>query len=98
MAITTIGHSKTKNFIKTLVKEGRYTLNGVQYKTPLYKVDLIGDVIKFYLYLDETVVGNITRIELLDKDGDTFDDTPDNISKPEIRGLLIEFQYTLKKI
>ncbi|MGN8233245.1 hypothetical protein ACTHAL_001473 [Priestia flexa] len=98
MAITTTGHSKMKNFLKGLVKEGQYTLNGTKYKTPLYKVDLTGDVIKFYLYLDDKVTGNITRFELLDIDGQTFDDTPDSIDKKGISGLLVEFHYTLRKV
>lgn len=98
MAITTTGHTKMKTWLKNFIKEGQYTLNGVKYKIPIYQTDLTGDVVKFYLYLDDSITGKITRFELLDQDGSTFDDTPDNITKPSISGLLVEFQYTLKKV
>ncbi len=73
-------------------------MNGTTYLTPIYKSDLTGDVITIYLYLDDSVSGKITRFELLDQDGDTFDDQPDSISKPSINGLLIAFKYTLKRV
>lgn len=98
MAVTTTGHTKMKNWIMGFIKQGRYTMNGIQYLIPIYRTDLTGDVITIYLYLDDSVSGTITRFELLDQDGDTFDDQPDNISKPNINGLLIEFQYTLKRV
>lgn len=98
MAITTTGHTKLKEFLLNNIKQGRYTMNGVKYLTPLYKTDLTGDVITIYLYLDDSVSGTITRFELLDQDGDVFDDQPDNIVKPNINGLLVAFKYTLKRV
>ncbi|MBL5768232.1 hypothetical protein MXL46_08140 [Heyndrickxia sporothermodurans] len=98
MAITTNGHTKLKNMLLNLIKEGQYTLDGKKYKTPLFKTELSGDIITIYLYLDDNVSGKITRFELLDQDGDTFDDQPDNITKPNINGLLISFKYSLKRV
>ncbi|MEH7214792.1 hypothetical protein V7079_22805 [Priestia megaterium] len=98
MAITSTGHSKMKTWLKGFIKEGQYTLNGVKYKTPIYRTDITGDVITFMLYLDDSVTGTITRFELLDQDGASFDDTPDSINKKGISGLLVEFKYTLKKV
>ena len=98
MAITTAGHTKLKNWLMNTIKQGRFTKDGVQYFIPIFKVDLTGDVITIYLYLDDSVSGKITRIELLDQDGVTFDDQPDNITKPTINGLLVSFKYTLKRV
>lgn len=98
MAITTTGHTKMKNWLLSFIKQGRYTLNGTKYTCPIYKTDLTGDVITIYLYLDDSVSGTITNFELLDQDGDTFDDQPDNITKPNINGLLVSFKYTLKRV
>ncbi|WP_419882801.1 hypothetical protein ACN6MY_03770 [Peribacillus sp. B-H-3] len=98
MAITTQGHLKMKNWLIGIIKEGQYTMGGVKYKTPIYKTDLTGDVATIYLYLDDSVSGTITKFELIDQDGATFDDQPDNINKPNINGLLISFKYTLKKL
>jgi hypothetical protein len=98
MAITTNGHTKMKNWLLSFIKEGQYTMGGKKYKTPIFKTDLTGDVITIYLYLDDSVSGNITRFELIDQEGDVFDDQPDNISKPNINGLLVSFKYTLKRV
>lgn len=98
MAITTTGHNKIKDYLQGLIKEGRYTLGGKPYKTPLFNVERSGDVITFYLYLDDSVEGNITKFELLDMNGEVFDDQPDNITKPSINGLLVTFKYTIKRV
>lgn len=98
LAITTIGHTKMKNWLLNFIKQGRYTMNGTKYVIPVYKTDLTGDVVTIYLYLDDSVNGTITKFELLDQDGDVFDDQPDNIIKPVINGLLVAFKYTLKRV
>jgi hypothetical protein len=98
MAITTTGHNKMKDYLQGLIKEGRYTIGGVKYTTPLFNVERSGDVITFYLYLDDTVSGTITKFELLDTNGDVFDDQPDNITKPSINGLLVTFKYTVQRV
>ena len=87
-----------KNWLIGLIKEGRYTLGGVQNTIPIYRTDLTGDIITIYLYFDETISGKFTNFELIDQDGEVFDDQPDNIEKPNINGLLVSFKYTLKRI
>lgn len=98
MAITTTGHTEMKNWLLGFIKEGRYTIAGVKYLTPIYRSNVTGDVITIHLYLDDSVKGTITKFELMDQKGQVFDDQPDNITKPETNGLLISFKYTLKKI
>lgn len=98
MAITNTGHNKLKDWLQNLIKEGRYTIGSTKYTTPLFKTERSGDVITFYLYLDDKVAGTITRFELIDKDGQVFDDQPDNISKPSLNGLLVAFKYTIRRV
>jgi hypothetical protein len=98
MSITATGHQKLKDWLKSFIKEGRYTVNGVTKTTPIFQVKQEGDVVTFYLYLDDTVSGTITKIQLIDQDGAVFDDQPDNITKSSINGLLVAFKYTLKKV
>ncbi|OAH53909.1 hypothetical protein AWH48_11615 [Domibacillus aminovorans] len=98
MPITMLGHTEMKNWLHSFIKEGRYTIAGVKYITPIYKSSITSDVITIYLYLDDSVKGTITKFELMDQKGQVFDDQPDNIAKPETNGLLISFKYTLKKL
>lgn len=81
-----------------MVKEGRYVVNGVTRTIPLFKTLQDGDQITFYLYLNDSVAGNITKYQLMDTDGDVFDDQPESITKQDINGTLVAFRYSLKKL
>lgn len=98
MALTTTAHNKTKNFFKNLVKEGQYVIGNVTYKIPLFQINQEGDQITFYLYLDDSIAGAITKWQLVDVDGEVFDDQPDSVEKKSINGVLVAFRYTLKKL
>lgn len=87
-----------KDWLQNLIKEGRYTIGGVAKTTPIFKTDRSGDVITFYLYLDDTVSGTVTKLELLDTAGAVFDDQPDTIIKPSLNGLLVAFKYTVRRV
>lgn len=98
MAISDSGLLKFKNALVGLIQQGKYTKNGVVYTTPIFKTSIVGDNVNIYLYLDDTVSGNITQIQLIDRDGVVFDSQPENITKPSINGLLVTFTYSLKKV
>lgn len=98
MAITNQAHEKMKDWLQNTIKEGRAVIGGVTHTLPIYKVTRVGDVITFYLYLDDKYSGTVTKFQLIDRDGTVFDDQPDNISKPSINGLLATFKYTLKRL
>ena len=98
MTLTTTAHTKTKNFFKSLVKEGRYVIGNVTYTISIFRVDQEGDQITFYLYLDDSIAGAITKWQLVDVDGEVFDDQPDSVEKKSINGVLVAFRYTLKKL
>jgi hypothetical protein len=98
MAISSSGLLKVKNALIGLLLRGQYTKNGVVYTTPIFKTSVDGDNINIYLYLDDTVSGNVTQVQLIDRDGEVFDSQPENISKPSINGLLFTFTYALKKV
>ncbi|MFP7470011.1 hypothetical protein SFC55_03300 [Niallia taxi] len=98
MALTTTAHTKVKTFFKNMVKEGRYIIGGVTKTTPIFRVLQEGDQITVYLYLNDSVAGSITKFQLIDVDGDVFDDQPDSVSKKDINGVLVAFRYSLKKL
>lgn len=98
MAISDSGLLKFKNALVGLLLQGKYTKDGVVYTTPIFKTSVVGDNINIYLYLDDSVSGNITQVQLIDRDGEVFDSQPENIAKPSINGLLVTFTYSLKKV
>lgn len=98
MPLTTTAHNKLKNHFQSRVKEGRYVIGGVSYPTTIFKTVQSGDQITFYLYLDDSIAGSITKYQLIDVDGDVFDDQPDSTVKKDINGVLVAFRYTLKKL
>ncbi|MED3965054.1 hypothetical protein [Niallia taxi] len=98
MPLTTTAHTKVKNNFKNMVKEGRYIIGGVTKNINIFKILQEGDQITFYLYLDDSISGNITAFQLIDVDGDLFDDQPDSVTKKDINGVLVAFRYTVKKL
>lgn len=95
--LTETAHKKVKNHFKNLVKEGRYEKNGTFFSIPLFQTRENGDQITFYLYLNASITGPITKFQLIDKDGEVFDDEPDSVNKKDINGILVAFRYSLKK-
>lgn len=100
MAITNTGHNKQVEFLRNLVSHARVTIGGqVRDNIRLLEVKREGtDVVKIHVYLDDSYAGNVTKVQLIDRDGDIFDDQPENINKPMINGLLAVFKYTLRRI
>ncbi|MFF2887027.1 hypothetical protein [Paenibacillus sp. NPDC057967] len=98
MSITTTGHNKLKDYLQGLIKEGRYYIGSTPTTVPIFKTERSGDVITFYLYLDDTVTGTINKFQLIDQAGAVFDDQPDSVAKPNINGLLVAFKYTLRRV
>lgn len=98
MAITNTAHTKIKNYFRSLVKEGRYTIDGVTKSIDIFQIDQSGDNITVYLYLNDQIAGNITKYQLVDIDGEIIDDAPESITKKGIRGILVAFRYSIKKV
>lgn len=98
MALTSTAHSKMKDWLKDKIAYGKYTIDGVTKDMQVYSLDLSGDVITLQFFLDSEVSGSITKFQVIDNDGDVFDDQPDSITKPSLNGLLVTFKYTLTRV
>ncbi len=98
MPLTTTAHNKLKTYFKNRVKEGRYVIGGVTKTIDIFETLQEGDQITFYLYLDDSISGAITKYQLIDLDGDIFDDQPESITKKNINGVLVAFRYSVKKL
>lgn len=95
MSVTAQGLADIAGFIQGHIATGRYTMDGVTNDIPVYDTKLEGNVLKIFLLFDNTYEGNITQIQLIDKNGNVFDSEPDNIQKIDSKLLLVTFRYTI---
>ncbi|MEK5238035.1 hypothetical protein NST99_20285 [Paenibacillus sp. FSL L8-0470] len=98
MALTISAHNKTKAWFRDMIAYGTYTIGNAVTQMPIHSLTLTGDVITLQFYLAETVAGTITKFQVIDKDGEVWDDQPDSIVKPALNGLLVTFKYTLTRV
>lgn len=95
--ITPEGISLLGQLIKDSLLKARTTVNGAQVETDIHKVETTADTVEIYTYLDETVVGTITRHQIIAKDNTVFLDKRDSITKTDERGLLTRFEIKIKE-
>ncbi|BAU28948.1 hypothetical protein DFP93_103205 [Aneurinibacillus soli] len=70
-------------------------INGQPQTFPIFKTDVNGMRLTIYIYLDDTVQGNIQSFSLMDSTGNTLAIKPVSVTKVET-GLLIAFEFEVK--
>jgi hypothetical protein len=70
-------------------------IDGQPQTFPIFKTDINGMRLTKYIYLDDTVQGNIQSFSLMDSTGNTLANKPVLITKVET-GLLIAFEFEVK--
>lgn len=91
-------HTKMKNWFVSMIKEGRFTVDGKINTTPIFEILQKGDTITVYLYINDQTKGRFTNFQLIDQDGVVMDTEPDNLTKDENGGLLVVFRYSINKL
>ncbi len=90
------------NFLYNVLKNGLYTaqvlVNGQWKDIKIQKVEVLTNSIKIYVYIDETITGQITQYRLITNDGKTFLTRSENITKDNTRGLLTVFEIKLLEV
>ena len=81
-----------------IISKGTYTIGGTTKDIPIHSTKIDGDTFHVNLYLDDTVVGNVTNTGLYSYKGTLLADRPDYISKPEDKGLLIVYKFKLSEV
>ncbi|MDI9412775.1 MAG: hypothetical protein QM401_04260 [Bacillota bacterium] len=95
--ITPQGISLLGQLIKDSLLNARTTVNGKVIETAIHRVETTADTVEIYTYLDETVVGTITRHQIIAKDNTVFLDKRDSVAKTDERGLLTRFELKIKE-
>lgn len=71
-----------------------YELDGVEKNIDILKRTIDGAEVKVYVYFDDTVVGNVANVKLVDKDGDVVAVSTRSFTKPSRKGLYETFKYS----
>ena len=91
--IATLYQSITNN-----VTSATALVNGVDVPVPIQKTETTTTSIKVYIYLNETIVGTITRYRLLQVNGTIFLEKSDNVVKDGTRGLLVLLEIDISEV
>lgn len=86
-----------KRFIDS-IDHAAYTLNGEPKTVPPLRSIAEGDSIKVYVYFDDTVVGTVANVQLVDKDGDVVAQSDRTFDKPQSKGLYVAFKYNIQEM
>lgn len=81
------------------IDHATFTLNGEPQTVPPFRMMVEGGNVRIYVYFDDTVVGDISNVELVDKDGDTIIGAGDKVfTKTTGKGLYVAFKYQIKEV
>ncbi|WP_032122050.1 hypothetical protein [Clostridium amazonitimonense] len=91
--LTDVGIRKqAQRFIDSL-SHATYELNREEKRIELFKTYVLGDMVKVYVYFDDSMAGEVGEVKLIDKDGDIIAHAEKKFNKPLIKGLYVVFKY-----
>lgn len=70
--LTSIGIQKIGQRFVDSVDHADYTLNGVPQTAEPFRRFVQGASARVYIYFDDTVIGDVAEVQLVDKDGDVI--------------------------
>ena len=91
--VTTLGLTKVMQRFVAALSHISYTLNGVTMTTAEFNTVVEDDLLRVYLYFDDTVVGAVSDVALVDTDADVVAVLEQEFIKPQDKGLYIVFKY-----
>lgn len=94
--LTAIGIEKIGRRFVSSIDHANYTLNGEQKVIPPFRTIVNGSEARVYIYFDDTVIGDVANVELVDGDGDIVATSDDRIfAKTPGKGLYVAFKYNI---
>lgn len=67
-------------------------------KVSIFKVNVVENIIKIYVYLDDTVKGVVKDVSLVDEDGDIIAIAKREFTKPRTKGIYVVFVYKFVEV
>ena len=93
--LTSIGIQKIGQRFVDSVDHAAYTLNGVPQTVEPFRRFVQGASARVYIYFDDTVIGDVAEVQLVDKDGDVIASV---FTKTPGKGLYIAFKYNILEV
>lgn len=91
--LTQIGLNKQASRFIDSISHAEYTINGATGTIDIFKTSIEGDVVKIFVYFDDSVDGDVGNVKLVDKDGDVVAEAERTFNKPQTKGLYVAFRY-----
>ena len=96
--LTPIGIEKQLIRMRDSLSHATYMRDGQKEQTEIFKTEINQDTIRIFVYLDDTVLGNVKNISLVDKDGDVIALANREFIKPRTKGLYSVFAYKFVEV
>lgn len=97
--LTDIGIQKIGRRFVDSVSHANYTLNGEPRTVPPFRTIVKGSDVRVYIYFNDTIIGDISNVELVDKDGDIVATSDSKVfTKTPGKGLYVAFKYNVKEM
>jgi hypothetical protein len=96
--LTQTGIDKQLLRLQDSLSHATYLLNGQQKQVDIFKTEIDQNLIKVFVYLDDTVSGTVSNISLVDKDGDVIALAEREFIKPQSKGLYSVFAYRFVEV
>lgn len=97
--LTSIGIQKIGQRFVDSVDHADYTLNGVPQTAEPFRRFVQGASARVYIYFDDTVIGDVAEVQLVDKDGDIIASAGERVfTKTPGKGLYIDFKYNILEV
>lgn len=93
--LTLVGIEKIGRRFADSVDHAAYTLDGAPKTAKPFRKLVEADVVKIYVYFDDTISGKVADMQLVDIDGDTIACTDRTFEKPPNKGLYVAFKYNI---
>ena len=85
-------------FLDQKIAKADVTINGVTYTVPVRRSIVTGSTVRKQIYLTQNdPIGTITRVRLLDANGNVLDERTDTQYHEKGKGILLEFKYTVQE-
>lgn len=93
--LTAVGVEKIGRRFAESIDHAAYTLNGEPKAVEPFRKIVEADSVKIYVYFDDTIVGVVANVQLVDTDGDVVAETDRAFEKPPSKGLYVAFKYSI---
>lgn len=97
--LTELGIHKIGQRFVDSVDHAAYTLNGQPKEIAPFRKAVTGNYARVFIYFDDTVVGDVANVELVDSDGDVIAKAGNGtFTKTPGKGLYIAFKYNINEM